>query len=66
MPDRLLRYASLTLLHEAGFRQLWAAQTVSMVGSGISGLALPLAAVLLLDASLLEIGILRAAGETRD
>jgi MFS family permease len=62
MRDRLLRYASLTLLREADFRQLWAAQTVSMVGSGISGVALPLAAILLLDPSPLEMGLLRAAG----
>jgi MFS family permease len=44
------------------FRRLWAAQTVSVFGDQISILALPLAAVLVLDASAAEMGLLAAAG----
>jgi MFS family permease len=44
------------------FRKLWAGQTVSVVGDQITMLALPLAAVLVLDASATEMGLLAAAG----
>ena len=37
---------------------LWAAQTVSQFGSQISGLALPLVAILVLDASTFEVSVL--------
>ncbi len=43
------------------FRRLWAGQTVSLIGSQISMLAIPLAAVAL-DASPLQVGVLNAAG----
>src|SRR5215472_7217077 len=45
----------------ADFRNLWAAETVSLLGSQITLLALPLAAVLTLHASALQMGVLRAA-----
>src|SRR5215213_8385857 len=44
------------------FRNLWAAQSVSLFGSEITALALPLMAVLLLDASPVQMGLLAAAG----
>jgi MFS family permease len=42
------------------FRQLWAAETVSQVGTQITLLALPVLAVAVLDATPLEMGILTA------
>lgn len=44
------------------FLRLWAAQTLSRFGSQITFLALPLAAVLVLDATPMQVGILTAAG----
>jgi predicted MFS family arabinose efflux permease len=43
------------------FLRLWAAETVSEVGSAVTALALPLIAILLLRASPLEVGLLGAA-----
>ena len=48
------------LLREPGFRGLWLAQTVSQVGTQITFLAMPLVAILVLDAGPLEVGILGA------
>jgi len=42
------------------FRRFWAAQTVSVFGDQISALAIPLTAVIVLDASPLEMGVLGA------
>src|SRR5215213_6384983 len=50
------------LWRHADFRKLWAAQSVSLFGSEITALALPLMAVLLLDASPVQMGLLAAAG----
>jgi MFS family permease len=44
----------------ADFRNLWTSQTVSLFGTGITLLALPLVALFALDASPLEIGLLWA------
>ncbi len=44
------------------FRKLWAAQSVSVFGDQISALALPLVAVVVLDASASQMGLLTAAG----
>jgi MFS family permease len=44
------------------FLKLWAGQSVSVVGSQITLVALPLAAVLVLDAGAAEMGLLRALG----
>ncbi len=44
------------------FVKLWAGQTVSMFGSQITGVALPLTAALYLDASPAQMGLLAAAG----
>lgn len=44
------------------FLRLWGAQSVSVFGSQITGLALPLTAAVVLDASAAEMGLLTAAG----
>jgi MFS family permease len=44
------------------FLKLWTGQTISVFGSGITGNALPLAALLTLGASSLQMGLLSAAG----
>ncbi|NUT56074.1 MAG: MFS transporter [Thermoleophilia bacterium] len=46
------------LWHNQDFRRLWAAQSVSQFGSQITGLALPLVAILVLDASTFEVAVL--------
>jgi MFS family permease len=48
------------LLHGANFRRYWTAQSISMLGDQISGIAIPLAAVLVLHATSPEMGILTA------
>lgn len=51
-----------SLLREHDFRQLFAASAISHLGSQISILALPLSAVLALNASTFEVGLLTACG----
>ncbi|MGB8343905.1 MAG: MFS transporter, partial [Ktedonobacteraceae bacterium] len=48
------------LWHNPDFVKLWVGQTVSNFGSGITGIALPLTAVLVLSASPAQMGILGA------
>jgi MFS family permease len=48
------------LWRHVDFRRLWAAQTVSVFGSMISGTALPFTAILALDASPFEVALLFA------
>jgi hypothetical protein len=43
------------------FRRLWLAQTVSNAGSGVSAVAVPLTAVLVLSATPTDMGVLGAA-----
>jgi MFS family permease len=50
------------LWEHSDFRRLWAAQSASLLGSEITALALPLLAVLTLDASPSQMGLLAAAG----
>lgn len=52
--------ASRSLVHDGEFVKLWAGQTISQLGSQVSGLALPLAAVYLLHASAFKMGVLGA------
>jgi MFS family permease len=53
-----------TTQHPASvFWRYWTATTTSQVGSAVTGVALPLTALGLLDASALEIGLLVAAGD---
>ncbi|HEX5468064.1 MAG TPA: MFS transporter [Gaiellaceae bacterium] len=51
----------MRLLRGAGFRNLWLGQTVSLFGDQVTLVALPLAAVLALDASAAQMGYLGAA-----
>lgn len=48
------------LLRERQFRRYWSGQTISMFGDQISGIAFPLAAVLVLHADAAEMGYLTA------
>lgn len=50
------------LWRHADFRRLWAGQTVSLVGSQVTALALPVAAALTLHATAFEMGLLTVAG----
>lgn len=54
--------APKSLWRHADFMKLWAAQTVSLFGTGIGGEALPLTAILLLGASPAQMGLLGALG----
>jgi MFS family permease len=54
-----LRFAGLW--RHADFVKLWAGQTISLFGSQITFLALPLTAVLVLDATPAQMGFLTAA-----
>ncbi|MGY1858128.1 MFS transporter [Modestobacter sp. SYSU DS0290] len=49
-----------SLLRHSDFRRLWAAETVSQVGTQVTLLALPVMAVSLLDATPLQMGVLTA------
>lgn len=50
------------LWHHVNFRKLWIGKTISSLGTQVTFIALPLTAVLLLDASAGQMGILTAAG----
>ncbi len=50
------------LIGQADFRRLWAGQSISELGSQVTVLALPLAAVLVLHASTFQVGLLTTAG----
>ncbi len=50
------------LLRETPFRRFWIGQTISMFGDQISYLALPVVAVLFLDAEAEQMGLLTAVG----
>ncbi len=59
MAGRLVqRRAGLGLLAHGDFLKLWSAQTISQLGSQISQLALPLAAIIVLEASAFEVALL--------
>src|SRR5215212_12241508 len=47
---------------QRSFRHLWFGTTISAFGSEISGVAIPLIAVLLLGATSTQMGVLRAVG----
>ena len=51
------------LWRNADFMKLWAALSVSLVGTEVTALALPLIAALALGATPLEMGLLAAAGQ---
>lgn len=50
------------LAGDPAFRRFWAAQTVSLAGAEVTTLALPLTAILVLDATPFEVGVLSASG----
>jgi MFS family permease len=50
------------LLRETAFRRYWIGRTASQVGSQVTGVAFPLAAVLVLHASAAAMGVVMAAG----
>lgn len=52
--------ADRSLLRHRDFRQLWAAETVSQVGTQVTQLALPVVAVTVLAATPLQMGVLTA------
>lgn len=52
----------MSLWRRRDFMRLWAGQTVSVFGSEVTELALPLAAVLTLNATAFQMGLLAAAG----
>jgi MFS family permease len=53
---------SRKLIGQPAFRRLWIGQSVSELGSQVTTLALPLAAVLVLHASTFQVGLLTTAG----
>ena len=53
---------SPSLLHRAPFRNFWLGQTISVIGDQITLLAIPVVAVLVLDAQPADMGLLTAAG----
>jgi MFS family permease len=58
--DRLRRRGALW--RNRDFLNLWAAQTVSQFGSHVSSLAIPLVAIIALEASAFEVSVLTALG----
>lgn len=62
MPTILRRLFGGQLWHQPDFRRVWLGETVNQFGGQISGLAIPLAAALLLRASPAEMGLLAALG----
>jgi MFS family permease len=50
----------MSLWRNGDFLRLWSAQTISQLGTQITGLALPLAALLILNASATEVALLAA------
>lgn len=57
------RLAPHSLWRNTDFRSLWAGQTASQFGEQASLIALPLVAVLTLNADAAQLGVLRAAGQ---
>src|SRR4051794_28132741 len=48
-----------TLWHNSDFLKFWSGEALSLFGSQVTNLALPLTAVLVFDASAQEVGLLR-------
>jgi MFS family permease len=60
MPRKIVLWPRGGLWRHPDFLRLWSGQTISQLGSQVSGLALPLAAILVLDASAFEVALLAA------
>ena len=56
------RWSLPPLLHDRQFRLFWTGQSISMFGDQVSGLAVPLLAVLVLHANAGQMGVLTAIG----
>lgn len=56
-----MRMLAGPLLRNRDFRRLWAGETVSLIGAEVATLALPLTAVIVLDATPLQVALLSAA-----
>ena len=56
-----MQWPRSSLWRHANFLKLWTGQTFSLFGTSITELALPLTAILLLDATAPQMGVLRAA-----
>ncbi|WP_377273881.1 MFS transporter [Peterkaempfera sp. SMS 1(5)a] len=61
LPDAGSRADGPRLWHQRDFLLLWSGQTVSETGSAVTEVALPLLAVVALNASTLQVGLLTAA-----
>src|SRR5215210_6128392 len=57
----LIRVAPESLLRNRDFVNFWTGETISLLGSQVTFLALPLTAVLVLNVSPVELGLLSAA-----
>ena len=60
-----LRLFRSRIWRQQPFGRFWLGQAISMVGSGVSDFAIPLVAVLTLQASPSQLGVLRAVGTAR-
>ena len=58
-----MKASSIGVLSNRDFLKFWIGQTVSIFGSGVTFIALPLTAMYALHASAMQMGLLRAAGE---
>ena len=57
-----MRLQSKTLWRHRDFLKLWSAQSISIFGTEIASLAYPLTAIVVLEASVFQMGMLQAAG----
>ena len=55
-----MRWRFQGLWNNSNFTKVWSSHTISNIGNGITGIALPLTAILVLSASPVQIGILSA------
>jgi len=58
MRRRLVRWPARGLWRHRDFLRLWTAQTISQLGTQVSQLAIPLAAIIVLDASAFQVALL--------
>ena len=58
--ENFMRWRFQGLWNDSNFTKLWSSHTISNIGNGITGIALPLTAILVLSASPVQIGILSA------
>ena len=54
--------ASLAILRQTDFRRFFVGQTASLLGDQTAALAIPLTAILALDANATQVGLLTVAG----